>query len=446
MASRINNLRELYPTTRFFVAGGIPVVFMLAGFFIPALLVAGQALLAIYLMLVIAEIYLLTFTGRIPTGTRIVPERMSNGDENPVRVNIRNRYPFVARCILVDELPEQFQERTFRMVKYIKPFQETRFRYTLRPTERGAYLFGDILAFMQTRLGLLSMRHRIEAETEVHVFPSFMHLRSQSLVSPLTIAGSGNTRVRKIGQSMEFEQIKEYALGDDIRTLNWKATARRGGLMVNSFMDERSQQLICVVDKGRLMKMPFDGLSLLDHSINSVLALANLGLKKQDKVGLFTFSNKAGTMVPPDRQMIQRQKIMQALYREETGFLESDFEMLYLQLRQRVKQRSLVMLFTNFESVSGLQRQIPYLRSISRHHLLLVVCFENAELQKLSMATVKQVDDVYVKAIAEQISFEKRQIVKELGRYGIRTILTTPAELTTDVLNKYLQVKSLQIL
>jgi uncharacterized protein (DUF58 family) len=88
---------------------------------------------------------------------------------------------------------------------------------------------------------------------------------------------------------MEFEQIKEYVSGDDIRTLNWKASARKGGLMINNFMEEKSQQVYCIIDKGRLMKMPFDGLTLLDYAINTCLVLSNVCLRKQDRVGVITF-------------------------------------------------------------------------------------------------------------------------------------------------------------
>jgi uncharacterized protein (DUF58 family) len=252
---------------------------------------------------------------------------------------------------------------------------------------------------------------------------------------------TGSKRMRKIGQSMEFEQIKEYVSGDDIRTLNWKASARKGGLMVNNYMEERSQQVYCIIDKGRLMKMPFDGMTLLDHAINSCLVLSNVCLKKQDRVGLITFSNVPGTILPADRKPIQTENILQSLYKQKTDFLESDFEMLYQQIRNKIKHRSLLVLFTNFESLSGLNRQIDYLRSIARHHLLLVVFFENTELNQLTDSHAKNVEEVYIKTIAEKFAFEKRLIAKELSKYGILSILSSPQKLTVNTINKYLELK-----
>jgi uncharacterized protein (DUF58 family) len=293
--------------------------------------------------------------------------------------------------------------------------------------------------------GLVMRRQSITAAKTVSVYPSFTQLRSQQIVShTATNNDTGNQRKRKIGQSMEFEQIKDYVTGDDIRTINWKATARKGLLMVNNYVDEKSQQVFCLVDKGRLMKMPFKGLSLLDYAINAVLALSNVCLQKQDKIGLITFSNKLATLIPAERKLVQRENILQALYKEQTAFLESDYEMLYMQIRNKIKQRSLLILFTNFESVSGLRRQLPYLRSIAKHHLLLVVFFENSELNTLSHEEAISVDDVYVKTIAEKFVFEKKLIVKELQKYGILSMLTTPEDLTVNSINKYLEVKARQ--
>lgn len=250
--------------------------------------------------------------------------------------------------------------------------------------------------------------------------------------------------MRKIGHSLEFEQIKEYVRGDDIRTINWKATARKASLMVNHYSDEKSQQVYCIIDKGRLMKMPFNNLSLLDYAINSCLVLSNICLQKQDRVGLMTFSNKMGNLLAADRKPIQKAHIQQLLYNQQTDFLESDYEMLYLQIRSHIKQRSLLILFCNFESMSGLKRQLPYLKSIARHHLLLLLFFENTELTKAASAPAADLEAVYIKTIAEKFANEKRMIVKELMNHGILSILTAPENLTVNCINKYLELKARQ--
>jgi uncharacterized protein (DUF58 family) len=243
---------------------------------------------------------------------------------------------------------------------------------------------------------------------------------------------------------MEFEQVKEYVQGDDYRTLNWKATARKGQLMVNNFTDEKSQQVYCVIDKGRVMKMPFEGMSLLDYAINAALVITNIALLKQDKAGLVTFGEKLGAFLPANSRPVQMESILEILYNQKTRYLESDFEQLYSTLRRKINQRSLIILFTNFETLTGMRRHLPYLRKIAAHHLLLTVFFENTELKTVLSAPATNVEEVYTKTIAEKFAFEKKLIAKELQQYGILSILTPPRDLTINTINKYLELKARQ--
>ena len=214
--------------------------------------------------------------------------------------------------------------------------------------------------------------------------------------------------------------------------------------MVNNYTDEKSQQVYCVIDKGRVMKMPFDGLTLLDYAINATLILSRVALVKQDKAGLVSFAENIGDFLPADHKAIQMSNILQLLYNQQTKFLESDYEKLYALIRTRITQRSLVILFTNLESLSALKRQLPYIRAIGRNHLLLVVFFENTSLRELTRNDVKDIEGLYVKTIAEKFAYEKRLIVKELQQVGIATILTAPQNLTVNIVNKYLEIKARQ--
>jgi uncharacterized protein (DUF58 family) len=398
-----------------------------------------------YVVLLLIDYFFLFLPRKKSFAKRVMPERLSNGDENKIQLIVKNLFPFSTDIEVIDELPVQFQIRDFKKTVRLKADEQKKILYTVRPVERGEYNFGNIILYVRSLLGLVSRRFKIDAKVMVPVYPSFMQLRKYELLSSATIqTESGSKRMRKIGHSMEFEQIKEYVPGDDIRTLNWKASARKGGLMINTYTDERSQQVYCLIDKGRLMKMPFGGLTLLDHAINSCLVVSNVCLQKQDRVGVITFAHKIGSVLAADRKPIQKNNILQLLYNQKTSFLESDFEMLYMQIRNRLKHRSLLILFTNFESLSGLKRQLDYLRSLASHHLLLVVFFENTELRKLTSSSAENLEEVYIKTIAEKFAFEKRLIVKELMKHGILSILTTPQKLTIDTINKYLELKTRQ--
>lgn len=436
---------DLFVTMRFHIAMVICILSFVIAYYFPPFRNVAETLLIVFVILLIADYVILFFLIKSPSASRIVQERLSNGDENNVSIHIKNNSAFPLQIEVIDELPEQLQIRDFTMKKMLNTRQSGRLVYKVRPTERGLYNFGNLILFAANQLGFFMRRYNIDAALSVKVFPSFVNLAGQNLRSKaLLMQETGNKRLRKIGQSMEFEQIKEYVSGDDIRTINWKATARRSGLMVNHYTDEKSQQVFAIIDKGRLMKMPFAKLSLLDYAINSALALCNVCLQKQDRFGLLTFAEKSGTLIAADRKPVQRENIIQALYKEKTGFSESDFEMLYMKIRAKIKQRSLLILFTNFESLNGLNRQVNYLRSIAKYHLLVVVFFENTELTKLSSADAFTLEDVYVKTIAEKFAYEKRMVVKELQKYGILSILSTPQSLTANTISKYLEIKARQ--
>ncbi|MEO9022166.1 MAG: DUF58 domain-containing protein [Ginsengibacter sp.] len=436
---------DLFVKQRFYVILAALTALFITAFYIPVLLTIAIAVFAAFLFFLLLDYTLLFFTKKEPSAQRITGNRFSNGDDNVIELTVKNEFRFPVNIVMIDELPAQLQIRNWKRRMEIRPRGYKKIRWHLKPLQRGEYHFGDIQLFVSSPLKLISRRFTIDAQETIPVYPAFMQLRKYQLFSTTTLQPeSGSHRMRKIGQSMEFEQIKEYVSGDDIRTLNWKASARKGGLMVNNFMEERSQQVYCIIDKGRLMKMPFDGMTLLDYAINSCLVLSNVCLKKQDRVGVITFSNEPGSVLAADRKPLQAESILQLLYNQKTDFLESDFEMLYGQIRSKIKHRSLLILFTNFESLSGLNRQIDYLRSLAKYHLLLVVFFENSELDQLTNSHARNVEDVYIKTIAEKFVFEKRIIAKELSKYGILSILSSPKNLTVNTINKYLELKARQ--
>ena len=378
---------------------------------------------------------------------RNTPEKLSNGDENEIKVNIQNFYSFPISIKIIDEIPFQFQIRNFEILKKMQANSATETQYFLRPVERGEYFFGNLNVFASSPLRLISKRFAFNNNQMVPTYPSYIQLRKYDLMAfSNQLFQYGMKKIRRIGHTMEFEQIKEYVQGDDIRTLNWKATAKKNSLMVNQFQDEKSQSVYMAIDKGRVMKMPFDGLSLLDYAINATLVLSNVILKKQDKAGMFAFSKKVENRVVAERRSSQMQKILESLYNIKTDFFESDYSRLYVDIKKNINQRSLILLYTNFETIEGLQRQLPYLKAIAKNHLLVVVFFKNTELDVLINKKSANIQEVYDKIIAEKFAFEKKLIVQELKKHGIYSVLTNPDNLTLDTINKYLEIKARGIL
>lgn len=422
---------------------------------------SGLFVLAFFFPLLFVPVVLITFgilglscfdyfllfigKGRI-SAVRVMPARFSLGDENTVRISFQNGYSFQAAILLIDELPIQFQERNWRKRFTVSYRSRKDITYLLRPTSRGEYEFGYAIIYAASPIGLVRRRFFGANPATVKVYPSFAHLRKHQLLALTDNPAIGAKKVRRLGHSMEFEKIKSYVQGDDIRSINWKASARSGDLMVNTYTDARQQQVYCFLDKGRAMKMPFDGLTLLDHSINAALALSNIALLRQDKAGLITFSQKINDVLAADRRSGQMNHLLEALYRQETDFKESDYEALWAGIHRRITQRSFILLFTNFETMSAMERQLPYLRHIARKHLLCVVFFQNTLLKTIHETQPDTIEGIYIKTIADRFDFEKRQIVKELRRHGILSILTTPQNLSVDVINRYLELKARQMI
>jgi len=439
---RVNYFTDLFFSRRFYFLGSICVLLFGVSFFIEQIYLPAVALSLLLAAFWIIDFVNLFFLSPTPVLHRKVSSRLSNGDPNRVNLTVRNRMNFRIAIELIDELPEQLQVRDFVIKRKVEAGQTRELVYEVIPNERGLYQFGNTLLFLRSPLGLVIRRYAYENNCDVMVYPSYRQLHNVHLLfNSSNQFNQGRSRMKKLGQSMEFEQIKEYVRGDDVRTVNWKATARRGSIMVNTYSEERSQQVYCLIDKGRLMKMPFEGLTLLDYAINSTLVLTHVCLQKQDKIGLLSFADKMGTFLPAIKQPVQRENILNALYKQRTEFLEPDYEMLYLQVRKQITQRSLLVLFTNFETLQGARRQIPYLRAMSKYHLLLVVFFENTELKQVAHSKAASIEDIYVQTIAGKFVLEKRLIVKELTNYGILSVLTTPQNLTIHTVNKYLELK-----
>ena len=430
----------------FYILFGIIAGFTIA-YIYPSLYNAIWMVVYIFLIFILIDVLLLFASNQKFNAQRSTTEKFSNGDENTVKIHLENGYSFPVTVKVIDEIPVQFQIRNFNITRKIASDSKDSFQYSLRPVERGEYHFGRLNVYVSSPLHLTARRFTYNEGQMVPNYPSFIQLRKYDLMAfSNQLFQYGLKKIRRLGHTMEFEQIKEYVSGDDIRTINWKATAKSNQLMVNQFQDERSQSVYMAIDKGRVMKMPFEGLSLLDYAINATLVLSNVILKKQDKAGMFAFSQRIDNRVAAERRSSQMQRILESLYNIKTDFYESDYGRLYADIKKNIKQRSLVLLYTNFETLDGLYRQLPYLKGIAKSHLLVVIFFENTELEELIDKEASTVQEVYDKVIAEKFAFEKRLIVNELKKYGIYSVLTKPENLTLDSINKYLEIKSRGIL
>ena len=441
-------LKSFYLTKAAFAILGLCIGLFSFGLLNNIFFLLGKILFFMLWIFVIVEIFAL-YSKQNPLRTeRKLPVRLSNGDTNFVSLKITNSFNFNLIATIIEDLPQQFQIRQWEKTTEVIKNAVTEFKYSVEPKVRGIYLWQNCyILYKIYPYSLVYRRVIFEFHQEVACFPSFEQFNKipvKAIVS--NFHESSQNSIRKIGQSLEFEQIKEYSSEDDYRHINWKASAKRGQLMLNQYQDERSQDIYCVLDLGRSMKMPFHQQTLLDYSINASLALSKAVITMQDKAGIVGLAHNKCEFLSAKKDFKQFGKINDMLYNLQTEFLEANYELLYKFVRVNIKQRSLLVIFTNFDSVNSLHRQMPYLKALAKYHLLLVVFFENTEVVNMVKEQATDLKDIYTKTIGQSILSQNRLIVKELHKFGIQSLLIQPEKLSLEVINKFVQIKKKQLI
>ncbi|MBI1222245.1 MAG: DUF58 domain-containing protein [Bacteroidetes bacterium] len=442
MASLRKVFSRFFLSWHFFVGLALLVLLYTTAYLFPTTLYIVHGAAILFGLICLYEYWILFSFGEIK-GSRTFKDKLSNGDENKIEIHLESTYPQSIHLEIIDELPVEWQVRNFLIQYDLKAKERKSFPYFFRPVRRGNFVFGHVQVLVSIQPGFLKRRFTLAEEAEVQVFPSYISmLKYEYLAISNTLVQAGIKKIRRIGQQTEFEKIREYIPGDEFRVINWKATARRNKLMANTYQDERSQQVYCIIDKGRVMDQPFNRMSLLDYAINASLVLSNIAIKKYDKAGILTFDEQEVQMLPAHRKSGQMLQIQELLFKQETRFLESDYDRLFFNIKRQIPQRSLLVLFTNFDTVNAMERRLRYLKQLSRNHLLLVVFFDNTETLSLIQDKAKNLQQVYHKLVAEKMRYEKEQIVSELRKHGIISLLSKPEDLTINTINRYLELKA----
>ena len=435
-------LNRIFLSQYFFAFGAALVVILAFGFSVPVLFTVGKLAIAILILLTTVDTILLFLPSLQINSERSIPKRIGLDDHTPVRLVVNSVSPIDLDAQIQDELPFELQERHFNLNSELKT-GANEFHYIIQPKSRGIYHFGRTIVLINSRLNLVKRRLVFDNQEDIAVYPSIKQMHENELIAFSKLSTPvGFRRHNKIGKSYEFEQISSFTEGDDLRNINWNATSRVRELMVNRYQDERSQSFYCIVSKGRSMGMSFNNLTLLDYSINSSLALLNVVIKKYDKAGLITFSDKIGTAIRAENRIGQIQKVLDSLYKEKSRDTEPSYELLFQAINKIIERRSFLMLFANFENLDMARRVLPFLKQINRKHLLVLTMFKDTELQLRTVDTNNSIDSIYKATLAQKHLQEKDEIARMMRSQGIRTIVSTPKDLSPNVIEKYLELKS----
>lgn len=369
--------------------------------------------------------------------------KLSLGADNPILLSVRNRSRRPATFWLRDEPPDVFVIETRILSGTVAARSTWQEVYRVRPLQRGDYQFGNLNLRWQGVLGLIVRQARVEARSPVKVYPNLLEIRRYDLLlrqNRLQELGLRHTRM--FGEGTEFERLREYLPDDEYRRINWKATARRNRPVTMEYQTERSQNIVAVVDTGRMMQSPIAQMAKLDYVVNAVLFLSYVATGKGDKVGLMTFADEVQQFLNPRQGRGQFYRMLELLYALKAQPVEPDYRLAlsYLALKQR--KRSLVVIFTDLSGGLSMQLLVSHVSVLAQRSLPLVVTISDPDIHAAAHQRPKESLAVYQRAAAAQLLDERHVALDSLRRQGVLTLDVPANQLSTAVINRYLELKA----
>lgn len=382
---------------------------------------------------------------------RVMPRRFMIGEENEVQLNVivklarrRSRAP---KFTIKDEYPPELELRGERLLtaktrRSRSGEAEAVVGYKLYAASRGDYGFGNIALRWRSRLGLVVKQISLPVAESVKVYPNINEAKRYELFAQRNrqmMAGMRRTRLR--GQGREFESLRDYVLGDELRHISWSATARRGKLTTRQYQIERNQNIVVMIDAGRLMTSRIEHLSKLDHAINAALAIGYVATSGGDNIGLLVFNRQVVSYLPPQRGHSQLSAMTEALYSVKAQMIEPSYARAFQYLSQNCKRRSLVVILTDLVDRDASAELLAYTAALLPRHLPLIVTIGDNDLRALIAAEPKTVEEVYKQSVAEELLQQREEALARITELGGLVLDVQAGQLSFQLVNKYLEVK-----
>jgi uncharacterized protein (DUF58 family) len=371
---------------------------------------------------------------------RSLPSRLSIGRDNPVVLTVRSgKKP--AQIQICDYYPMQFAVSATTLTASLAPNSTTELTYTIHPNQRGGFPWGDLQVRQLGAWGLGWHNWKIPQSQKVKVYPDLVGLRSLSI--RLTLQSAGSIRkLRQRGIGTEFAELKDYSTGDDLRLIDWKATARRNRPLVRVLEPEHEQTLIILLDRGRLMTAQVSGLKRFDWGLNATLALALAGIHRGDRVGVGVFDKQMHIWMPPERGQNQLNKLIDRLTPIQPVLLESDYIGAVTSIVQQQTRRALVVLITDIVDRTASAELLAALGRLTPRYLPFCVTLRDRQVDRLAHTPTDEIDTTYARAVALDLLSQRQVAFAGLKQKGV-LVLDAPADLISEQLvDRYLQLKA----
>jgi uncharacterized protein (DUF58 family) len=384
--------------------------------------------------------------GKLIAVRREMPEVFSLGRKNPVRLSLRSRANRRLELLVRDDVFVSAETTDLPVHVELAPRSVTTEAYHVEPKHRGAFEIGAHTVRYPSPLGLWFRQYSIDAKDEIKVYPDLLRIRAYELLAKRDREFALNKAVRMQGGESEFERLRDYSTDDEYRSIDWKATARRDHLIARQYQLESNQNLVFMLDAGRLMTARTGGLSQFDHGLNASLMLSHIAARGGDRVGLVGFDEAVRRYVPPSTGRRAVDRMIRATYDLHPKLVESDYDAAFDQVSQRLRKRSLIVLFTQIADESSAQLVHRRVRALIKRHLPLVVLFRDPEFEELVEGHAPDARALYTRGAAAELLRWRDGVARQLSSTGAHVLQPAPGELTTSVINSYLRIKARNLL
>jgi uncharacterized protein (DUF58 family) len=383
---------------------------------------------------------------RWPAGVRVEREfegRFAVGAETEVRVQVLNHTPRVMTVRVKDEYPPEMRLSGLREALIrVEAQTSAALIYGLTPPKRGRFEFGQTAVRYLSRLGLVWVEKRVGEREAVKVYPNIRRAREaelKALGARSLVAAHRKTSWR--GEGREFESLRDYVRGDELRHVSWTATARRGKLVTRQYQIERDQTILIALDAGRLMTARIEQETKLDSAVHATLALMSAAARGGDNAGIVVFGRRIKAYLPPKRGGEHMDAALEALYAVEPEMIEPSYARAFEFIAANCKRRALVVVLTDLVDEEGSRELLTSLKLLRPRHLPLVVTIGDRDLKGVVREIPASLPDLFTQSVAEEIIYQREAALRLVESQGGLALDVTAAALAPALLEKYLQVK-----
>lgn len=438
-------MKVLGVTKRFIYLLGLGIIFLAAGIFLGS--VISLIIFILYNLicagLLIIDYYISQEFSEISV-ERPEEDKLSIYEKEAIGLYVYNKSDFMLNIELADEIPEFHFRTDNKLVKgTISPHEKKLFQYFVTPTKRGAFTFKNVHIKYEGKLKFCTKNFKLKLDKEFKVYPNMKNLRKYRLsVCNNRSYKQGQRNLRMLGKGSSFESLREYVAGDEYRKINWKATARGNKPIVNQYEPEKNQHVHIFIDTGRPMSYTVRGYRKLDMAVNTALVLSDVVNQNGDQSAVLTFNTAVNSMIMPGKGSEHRNKILQALYHIDGTNQTSNYDDAFYYFKKKERHRSIIFIFTDFETEEEAQNMLKVLPIISKNNLVVIVLIRNESLENIGEKETKSSEDLFNKGVALELLDERRRIISLLNRKGILCVECPAEKLEYTAVNKYIQVKN----